>query len=213
MALRRSKGNVQSADDSLNPARTVRPANDSIHPRKQKAAERMNLDFTVHAIPVAQPRARSAVIGGHIRVYEPKDSPVATFKRCVRLAASRALLGAHPFGGPVRLDCTFIFPRPQSLMFKTRSMPRVLHAKKPDIDNLLKSVCDALNGLAWRDDCQVCEVVGEKWIAAGYEGPHVVIRIKELSIAIDCPGCSQAIDYVSECDNYPCERCGVLWKN
>ena len=29
---------------------------------------------------------------------------------------------------------------------------------KPDIDNVLKLVMDALNGVAWKDDCQVTDV-------------------------------------------------------
>jgi len=29
------------------------------------------------------------------------------------------------------------------------------HTRKPDGDNILKAVCDALNGLAWDDDSQV----------------------------------------------------------
>lgn len=34
--------------------------------------------------------------------------------------------------------------------------------KAPDLDNIAKSVCDALNGLAYRDDRQVCELIISK---------------------------------------------------
>lgn len=36
-------------------------------------------------------------------------------------------------------------------------------AKKPDIDNTLKVVLDALNGVAYEDDKQVVEVICRKW--------------------------------------------------
>lgn len=37
-----------------------------------------------------------------------------------------------------------------------------LPTKTPDIDNLLKTVLDGLNGVAFRDDAQVCEVRASK---------------------------------------------------
>ena len=33
----------------------------------------------------------------------------------------------------------------------------------PDIDNVLKAVMDALNGVAYEDDKQVVEVICRKW--------------------------------------------------
>jgi predicted RNA-binding Zn-ribbon protein involved in translation (DUF1610 family) len=30
--------------------------------------------------------------------------------------------------------------------------------------------------------------------------------------SIDCPSCGRDIDYVKEGKNYPCERCGILWR-
>jgi Holliday junction resolvase RusA-like endonuclease len=62
-------------------------------------------------------------------------------------------------------------------------MPRERHTKKPDEDNLKKAVYDALNKMLWRDDSQICESAFEKWIAAGDEQPHVVIRVTEVSPA------------------------------
>lgn len=148
-------------------------------PQFMKNVEKRLIEFVVPSIPIAQSRARATSIGGHARVYEPKDSPVSAFKACVRLAASGAFQGA-PLQGPLRVDCLFVFPRPKAMIWKSRDMPRVRHIKKPDNDNLLKSVCDALNGLVWQDDCQACEMVATKWIASGDEQPHVLIRVTEL---------------------------------
>ena len=39
-------------------------------------------------------------------------------------------------------------------MLEGRTRP----AKKPDCDNIIKIICDALNGLAYRDDAQIVEV-------------------------------------------------------
>lgn len=60
-------------------------------------------------------------------------------------------------------------------------MPREWHTRKPDSDNVLKAVKDSLNGLAWRDDSQVCKVHLEKHEASGDEQPRTEIEIKEIA--------------------------------
>lgn len=138
----------------------------------------LTLTIVVPAVPVAQPRPRATAVGRHARVYNA-PGPVDAFKASVRLAASAAFNGA-PLEGPLRVDAIFVFPRTKSMIWKTKPMPRVWHAKKPDRDNLDKSVLDALTGLLWRDDAQVCAGELEKWIAAGDEQPHVRIVVSEL---------------------------------
>lgn len=133
--------------------------------------------FTVPAVPVAQPRARATVgPSGHARVYEPKQHPVVAFKATVRTAFCSAYDGP-PIAGPVQCDLVFVMPRPKSMIWKTKPMPRVAHIKKPDRDNLDKAVMDALTGLAWRDDCQVCCGTIQKVVASGSEQPHVEVSI------------------------------------
>lgn len=137
------------------------------------------ITITVPAVPVAQPRPRATSFGGHARVYQPSKHPVTAFKATVRMAFQSAYAGA-PLTGPLRCDCLFVMPRPKSLIWKTRPMPRVPHTAKPDRDNLDKSVLDALKGLAWIDDSQVCQGNIQKWIASGDEQPHAVITITPL---------------------------------
>jgi Holliday junction resolvase RusA-like endonuclease len=139
----------------------------------------MEIVLIVPAIPIAQPRARAVAFGGHARVYSPSNHPVTSFKATVRMAFQQAYTGA-PLAGPLRCDLVFVMPRPQSMIWKKREMPRAYHAKKPDRDNLDKSVMDSLKGIAWIDDSQVCQGSIEKWIAAGDEQPHVQIRISAL---------------------------------
>jgi len=141
--------------------------------------QKRTIEFSVPSIPVAQPRARATSIGGHARIYEPKDHPIAAFKACVRLAASGAFSGA-PLTGPLRVDCVFVFPRVQAMRWKSKPMPRVRHTTKNDLDNICKAVFDALNGLLYADDRQICELHAEKWIAAGDEQPHVLVKVTEL---------------------------------
>lgn len=133
--------------------------------------------FTVPAIPVAQPRHRIGMVNGKARAFGAKKShPVHAFKATVRVAAQNAYDGP-PLSGPLRCDIVFVLPRTKGQLWKTKPMPRLPHAKKPDADNLAKSVYDALTGLLWIDDAQICLSSLTKVIACGDEQPHVVITL------------------------------------
>jgi Holliday junction resolvase RusA-like endonuclease len=63
---------------------------------------------------------------------------------------------------PVSVEIMFHMKRPKSV---TRDLPSV----KPDLDNLLKAILDGMNGIVWRDDALVCEIVTRKIYS---DGPH-----------------------------------------
>jgi Holliday junction resolvase RusA-like endonuclease len=64
-------------------------------------------------------------------------------------------------------------PRPKSMKKTAATTP---HTKKPDIDNLLKAVMDALTDIKiWRDDSFVCLTHSSKWYAGGRSGAHITI--------------------------------------
>jgi len=120
--------------------------------------------FFVPGLPVAQPRQRHANIGGHVRNYIPKSDPVHTFKATVRLCCMRALPDGWNPDGPMRVVATFIFPRPATKT-KKRGNVREPKTSKPDLDNLTKSLYDAITGVAWNDDKQVYKEYIGKYIA------------------------------------------------
>lgn len=145
----------------------------------------------VAAIPVGQPRPRASTIGGFVRVHEPtsvktatgrKPHPILAFKAAIKHEAKLAYTGS-PLDGPIRIDCIFVFPRPKSMIWKRRPMPRIPHTSKPDTDNVVKAVKDALTGIVWRDDSQVYQEFSTKWIASGEEQPRTIVMIKSHSEA------------------------------
>jgi len=139
------------------------------------------ISFIVNSIPVAQPRQRHRAIekkDGKTSVmnYTPTKHPVNAFKAAVQLALSQAYQGPV-IEGPIWMDVISVFPRPANMIWKTKDMPRVPMAKKPDRDNTVKAVQDALEGLLYRNDSQVFDGRIGKYIAAGNEQPHVEIII------------------------------------
>jgi len=56
---------------------------------------------------------------------------------------------------------------------------RLLPTKKPDADNIAKSICDALNGVAYADDKQiVCLTVQKRYTEPGQE-PFTLVAIEK----------------------------------
>jgi Holliday junction resolvase RusA-like endonuclease len=143
--------------------------------------------FTVPAVPVAQPRQRHRVCapaGGKsfVQNFTPAKHPVQAFKATARLAASGAYFGP-PLTGPLSMIVVFLMPRPGRLIWKKRPMPRCFHESKPDLDNLWKSLKDALKGTVWVDDNQVADAILRKLYASGGEPPHVEVEIRSLESA------------------------------
>lgn len=88
---------------------------------------------------------------GHGHAYEsPKDTE---YKEAIA-AAYKAAGGVHFGNAPLHVFIGFNRALPDKYKRKTR---KVIQADvfKPDIDNLAKSVLDALNGVAWADDNQI----------------------------------------------------------
>jgi Holliday junction resolvase RusA-like endonuclease len=54
---------------------------------------------------------------------------------------------------------------------------QIRHTKKCDADNLAKAVLDALNGIAYYDDSQVCELSVSKLYS---DNPRVIVSISEI---------------------------------
>jgi len=137
------------------------------------------ISIWVPCLPVAQPRQRVTVIAGRPHNYTPTRHPVNRFKAELRKAVADRWDGG-PLDGPLQLAVSFFLPRPKSKIWKRKPMPAEPHCKRPDLDNLLKVVLDALRGLCWRDDAQVAELLASKQIAAGDWQPGVSITIHRI---------------------------------
>lgn len=101
--------------------------------------------------PVAKQRPR---FGRGGRVYTPKETK--DYEKLIRKKAAYCF--NDPLQGPVRLLVEFHLGPQKSLKNKLIGKP---HVQRPDGDNLIKAVKDALNGVWYEDDSQVfdCRVV------------------------------------------------------
>ena len=114
--------------------------------------------------PVAKERARVTRFGA----YTPQRTK--EFQKLMHLH-SKKYAPQEMFKGPLRLECFFFLAKPKKTKF---NYPAV----RPDVDNYLKAVMDSLNGIMWKDDSLIVEVMAKKVYAA--DKPHILIVIEEL---------------------------------
>lgn len=122
----------------------------------------MTFAFRVNGIPKAQPRVKACRRGSFAGVYDPGTAD--DWKTCVMAEAVKHR-PESPIETPASLDVCFYMPRPKGHYGRKGLKPSApsQHISKPDLDNCLKAVMDALNGLGfWRDDSQVCAVTARK---------------------------------------------------
>lgn len=72
------------------------------------------------------------------------------------------------FTGALSIEIEFYMPTPRSASAKrTEAMEgQPCTSKNGDIDNLIKTVLDGLNGVAFNDDAQICGITANKYWSA-----------------------------------------------
>jgi Holliday junction resolvase RusA-like endonuclease len=152
-------------------------------PKRKRAEVFDKRHFTVYLKPVPQPRPRISMRGGFARAYTPSDHPVVPYRAAVVAAAlkaaSRKEWARKTSGRRVRLEVWCVFQRPKShykaggaLKDDAPLMPR------PDVDNLVKAIMDAMKDAGvWSDDV-VCvdERCRKRYVSARIE-PHVTVFV------------------------------------
>ncbi|KXG78267.1 RusA family crossover junction endodeoxyribonuclease [Thermotalea metallivorans] len=130
--------------------------------------------LTIPGEPVAKGRPRVLKTG---TTYTPKKT-----KNYETLVKEIYVLQHNepPMEGELFLELKAYFSIPKSAPKKKQAAmirEEIRPTKKPDIDNLVKTVTDALNTLAYRDDSQIVEARVGKYYS---EQPRVEIIIQSI---------------------------------
>jgi Holliday junction resolvase RusA-like endonuclease len=138
-----------------------------------------SITLTVPGVPVAQPRQRFTRGGIN---YTPAQHPANAWKAALAFAWHNT--SSSRLDGPLALSVEFVMPRTTA---RPKKVPKVLWGSgrvpspsRPDLDNLVKAVKDALNKLAYDDDGQVAVLYAVKSYAATNEQPHATITLRPL---------------------------------
>lgn len=150
--------------------------------------QKAEFQFTIEGNAIAQPRQRFAMrknkFGKNIMVnYIKEDHPIHAWKRLVALFARQHRPKNWPMDEPVQLSVLFILPRQTKILKYLSGKPTTrLPAYAPafqvaDVDNLVKAIMDAMNGVLWKDDSQVWGLWSKKMYASIDEKPRVIIKL------------------------------------
>lgn len=133
--------------------------------------------YVIPGPAVPQGRPRLTTINGHPRAYDPKKS--RDYKAYIQLCVKEQGAPKELLTGRLNVIITEFRAIPQSWSKRKHTaanMGDISPTTKPDWDNIGKAVCDALNGLVWKDDSQIVHATVEKYYD---EEPRVVIGVYE----------------------------------
>ena len=137
------------------------------------------ISFTVPGQPQGKGRARVGKIGNHARMFTPAKT--VAYEGLIAHAAHVAMAGAPIITGPVDVNVKIECQVPASWSKKKQRMAlaNLVHPiTKPDADNVLKAVFDGMNGVVWKDDCQVVNCLATKRYS---ETPSVTVHAWPLT--------------------------------
>lgn len=131
-------------------------------------------EFIIYGQPVAKGRPRLGKWG----TYTPQKT--VEYENLIKLSYIEKHKGEPVLEDQLKLDIYFYFQIPKSVSKKMRQAMlegKIMYDKRPDIDNCIKIITDALNGIAYKDDNQIVEVHAMKLYD---ETPRTVVTITKV---------------------------------
>lgn len=139
--------------------------------------ESIRVSFPIE--PVAKGRPRFRVMYNRVSTRTPEKTKV--FENSIATLYAQKVKGfKFEKQVPLQLEVYFGMPIPKSFSKRKRQQIEqglIFPAVKPDLDNLLKAILDALNGLAWYDDAQIVSITMDKEYS---EEPHIELNIRKI---------------------------------
>ena len=143
------------------------------------------IEFIVPGEVRGQGRPRATIRGNHASVYESSQDRAS--KHNIQLYAAEAMRAegyalAKPDGMGITVKAE-VFVRVPSSMSKKKRVDAlagwIKPQRKPDLDNVLKALLDAMNGVVYGDDVQVAKVVASRHYAEAWGLKVTVIWCEE----------------------------------
>ena len=131
--------------------------------------------FIVPGQPQGKGRHR---IGKYGNAYTPDKTVL--YENYIKLSYKKAFPSKPLTAAPLKMTIKAYYLIPLSWSNKKRLKAfdgDIKPTVKPDADNVIKVICDALNGIAYRDDKQIVDV---RCIKIYDVAPHVKIYLEEL---------------------------------
>lgn len=138
------------------------------------------IHFKYHGEAVGKGRPRVSRRGNYVHTYTPEKT--RAFEEALRfefMAQNCEQMPVYPKEQSLRAKITIGCRIPASYSKKKQALCRdkvLVPARKPDLDNICKSVLDSLCGYCYQDDAQIVVIEAEKEYA---DEPFVEVVIDE----------------------------------
>jgi len=129
-----------------------------------------------------KPSSRVVLLKGY---DEDGPKPSKVYKADIAYIAQKAREEAGLdglFEGPLGIEILAYFPCPKSKWRVKNPRPEEHHSKRPDADNIAKSIKDGLSGVLYHDDGQISELIVRKRIAAQGDGPRIEVELYKMEV-------------------------------
>ena len=124
------------------------------------------INFVIPGVPVAKGRPRFARHGAFVRTFTPEKT--ASYENLVKVKAEEAMQGRALIDGPCVVTLSLFVTPPASWSKKKTNdalTGAIYPTSKPDADNVLKGILDAMNDIVFKDDKQVVDFACSKRFA------------------------------------------------
>lgn len=138
----------------------------------------LDVRFIIPGQPVGKSPPKFARRGALVQVYMPEKT--ASYLNLVKVKAHEAMRDTALIQGGVSVEIDLFILAPESWSRKKRASALqglILPTSKPDVDNVIKGIFDAINGVVWNDDKQVVDLVVKKRYS---ETPQANVTIKSM---------------------------------
>jgi Holliday junction resolvase RusA-like endonuclease len=102
------------------------------------------------------------------------DPKTLRYKNTIASLVRASRVTSKPLAGPLKLTARFIVAAPKKPKWWAPAV-------RPDLDNYLKAIKDACNGLLWSDDAQIVHVDARKLYDMAGGPPRVELEVNEVS--------------------------------
>lgn len=137
------------------------------------------IKFIIEGKPFGKQRPRFRRTGKFVSTYTPKET--VAYEEKVKKSFLKNNKSNGEYEGCVSVTINAYFKPPKSTSKKKyNELIGKPYLKKSDCDNIAKIICDPLNRIAYKDDCQVYNLVVNKCYSEK-EYVEVIIRYEEES--------------------------------
>lgn len=130
------------------------------------------MKFMILGEPIAKGRPKLSSFGGHARAYTPKKTRDAETNMRAQIV-QQLPPDFVPMNQAISITIAVCRSRPKS---KPKRITRPI--TKPDLDNYIKTILDAMNTVVFEDDSQIVSIVATK----EYGVPHIECDVLELGV-------------------------------